>query len=147
MDTDENPPINVGGHIQWSNLPTWGKWAGGAVAGFLLIAQPVWSHLRISKAEDDARIAAIKARSAEATTAVDKKEADSGWQLLKPRIESLEAWKHAEEVKAARELKRGQRRPVSVPPAPKPLPPTLKAAQEQVQRAPIVVPIPADGGA
>ena len=149
MDTDENPPIAVGGHIQWSNLPTWGKWAGGAVAGFLLVAQPVWSHLRISKAEDDAKIAAIKARSAEAITAVDKKEADSGWLLLKPRIEALETWKHDYEVREARALAKRQRRPVVVvPPAPKPLPPTLKAAKEQVQKGPSMSPLPTpDGGA
>jgi hypothetical protein len=156
-DTDEHPPLQVDGHFQWRNLPTYAKWLAAALAVFAGVANPLWSHWRISRAQDDAKVAEIKARTATATTTLDKAEADSGWKLLKPRVEALEAWKHEREVAEARaeaaRRKALQRRPVPVvvPPAPKPLPPTLKAALEQVSKqgpnGAVIIPIPPpDGG-
>jgi hypothetical protein len=148
MDTDENPPVSVGGHIQWQNLPTWGKWAGGAVAGFMLTVWPAWQHIRTTRVQEDAIVAKQKAVEAASGVAQDKAEVDLGWKAMIPRLTALEAKEHAREVKEAQTQKRTRRTsPIVVPPAPKPLPSTLKALQEQVQKGPSVSPLPTpDGG-
>ncbi len=144
--TEENPPLEVAGKVQWQNLPFWGKLVGGSVAAFLMAVLPVWTHWKAEHAAQEAQAAEARARVAAAVTKEDKAEAEGGWKVLKPRLEALEAFKHAQEVKEARAQARAQRRPAAVvPPAPKPLPPTLKAAKEQVQRGPAIIALP-DGG-
>lgn len=144
----------MGGKFQWGNLPIWGKWLGGAVAAFLMAVWPIWQHLRIEKADADAKIAEDKAHAAAAIGMQAKQAAEGGYQVTKPYMESLE---HRVSVLEAA-AKRAQpahgtaRRPIPViaPARPKPLPHDLNAAEAQIQKgAPPAAPVqvkPADAG-
>lgn len=145
--TEEVPQLTVGGKFQWSNLPTWGKFVGGAVAGFLMLVHPAWQHWRVGKAETDAKIAEFNAQQAKSKADTGSKESNVGWTLIAPQVNDHEARLHALEVAAARALPRGRaaRRPIPVvvAPKPRPLPPTLKAAVVQAETKPAApTPVP-----
>lgn len=148
--TQEIPPLRVGGSIQWGNLPFWGKLAGGAVVAFLTVVWPYIQHWRISKAEDDAKIADIKAKAADDRARQAKSATEGTYQVVtKPKLEELEERVHVLEVAAARAAKtpghRTQRPiPVVVAPKPAPLPRDTNAAEAilKAQQAAVTPPPP-----
>lgn len=161
--TEENPPVSVGGHIQWSNLPVWGKWLGGAVAAFFVAVMPVLQQWRASRAEEAARVAEIKAakvaeraKEAQGTGTQAKSAAESGYQVSRPWIENLDRRLSALEAAQARAARKAgaRRSQIPAPQKPKPLPPDLNAAERLVvgkvaaapPTAPPAQPHPLDAG-
>lgn len=132
--TDENPPLTVGGHFQWKNLPIWGKWVGGAVAAFILAVLPAIQQWRASKAEDAAKVAQARAEAADNRAAQAKGATEGTYQVVtKPVLEDHEARIRRLELAAARAERRPGRRaqapiPVVVAPKPAPLPKDTNAA-------------------
>lgn len=137
--TDENPPITVGGRVQWTN-------AGKLIAALLAVLVPAItsavSSYRLSQLETDQKVSEAKKQAAQA-----KNSSEAGYQVVKPKLESLEERVRRLEVAAQRAQKGPARKvlPVVVTPKPAPLPRDLNTAEAVVTKKVPPQP-PPDGG-
>ena len=142
--TEENPPLKVGGIVQWAHLLKLAKLLVAAIAVAVRAVLGAMQSYRISKAETAAKVAA-----AEATARQAKNASEAGFQVTKEYVTGLEHRLSVLEL-AAKRAQRPSRRPIPVVPTPKPkpLPADLNKAEAQVYKGvpPSVIAPPPDGG-
>lgn len=127
--TEENPPLEVAGKIQWGNIA---KIVAAAIAVLGPALTGAISSYRINKAETETKVAEAKRQAAQA-----KNASEAGYQVVVPRVEDHEKRLRVLEIAAERaQAKRGHPTrhpiPVVVAPKPAPLPRDLNTAERQI---------------
>src|SRR5678816_3809840 len=85
MRTEDNPPLNVGGRIQWPAVVRLAKVVAAAMAIITPAVIGSWQSYRIARVETEAKVA-----EAETRAKLAKQSSEAGFQLTRSYVEALE---------------------------------------------------------